>query len=1067
MSIPAKPPPQTTSRPSKRRKLDVDDAATQTSPSLLERNTVFNPGNKITNFGYSSWRVAALEKQADLNSRVPGEQGNLPNSNAQNATEASTRDRGTPVAPSSFRKSEAIVARQAQNGGSKPRNRTPPSHSKDLLEALNTRSFPLADDDPSSPSTAAQMRLRKAQGARIPQPAKHPLQDRTSVEQQMATSGVSPFPSVQQQPSESTTDMNPTQKTGALKRVRKQELAIAGPSGYNNRTRNPEDANLNVRKRARKDSPVIVLTSESSRTRISDVDKSATRNGSHEKVQGIADPPAYKVPSRGSGTVNAITPNYTGKLRHALAGPSCSCSNRSSDLTNSIPSKSMQMQPLVVKSSGVKSIITSSRAASTTSAELICHGTRAEPRTITRQPLSRQAAGKAANLGANLLSSSQPSSTPLSSSGHRSSSRRSGPYLKWTREEEQILIECHNRQMCYAEMQRYLPGRSSKSLQHKVAKLKMESKIPNGQLELSSGSRSIFRLGDSISATVSTQRQMQLPFLPDKGKGRADGKPRVDERASSGGRKSAEQFSRTPKHPDVVITVNARLSQKFLAKSIRGATIRDEEDPIEDGDGHIDANANEDLMETEDEIPMEDMIAAEKEMSSSRAHEAAKDPSEVDRITVGQLGSTIDNALSVSSDSDSSDTHDIPSSPPEENWISADEEVVPADMNSKQQKVNRQGILIGNQEMEYVQPWDSAVEELGYSDHHSDDIRPSNHPTSRSPIVKRMEEIKADDIASLSKLEDGSDSDDSNASSELTSDASSEVSSSSIVSNDTPSAASGDSSQSARAIPESLDTYKQTQSTTPARNSQKEAEPHKSPINPFLNAWPNMSKRPPNWHSGMTDSEGSSSSDSDSEDEPAKETSKPLSKQDLKLAARNFKPNRDKGGMITGGVWVADNKSHNEVGGKQSEVTTRTKEKEATSKQRKDEIANHINETQSTNKQRDKGVIGGTNEKQPTKKNSEEKAAQNKGKQPATDQHVHNVVPGNYVTPTFKGQHDKAVATPIAAKEKSNRHVERGIQTTPRVDSIVRSGFYKSTESSKSQARRARRQRSRNRLATT
>jgi hypothetical protein len=499
-----------------------------------------------------------------------------------------------------------------------------------------------------------------------------------------------------------------------------------------------------------------------------------------------------------------------------------------------------------------------------------------------------------------------------------------------------------------------------------------------------------------------------------------------------------------PRHPDVIITVNTRLSQEFLAETMRGAIPGDKEDPIEDDDGHGDVNANQGLLEIEDEIPMEDMIEAEKEMSSSRAPETTEVSLEVDRMTENQLGSTIDNPVSVSSDSDSLDTYDIPSSPPEE--------VVPVGKNTAQRKADHKGILDGNQEMECMQPWDSAAEELGYYDHDSendarwravaanvkevpvsaefDSPHPSNRRTSRSPVVERIDEVQTVDIASHSESEDGSGSEDGHILTESTNNSSSEVSSSSEISNDMSSGASDNSSQSARAIPDFLDANEQTQSTSPAKSSQKEVEAHKGNVNPFLNAWPNMSKRPQNWHSGMTDSESEeskSSIDSDSEYERVKKTLKPALKQNSALAVR-----RDKGGTVNDVEWVTDPKSDDAGRKKQNEKTTARTKEEATSEQCKYEIANQF-----ANKRRGGDTVTGTNEKRPTKrKSSKEKGIHNKEKQPTTDQHVHDAVSDNNGRRTFTNHGDKT-------KEKSSHHVERG----------------------KSRARRVRRQRSKNKLA--
>ena len=656
--------------------------------------------------------------------------------------------------------------------------------------------------------------------------------------------------------------------------------------------------------------------------------------------------------------------------------------------------------------------------------------------------------------------------------------------------------------MAYAEMLHYFPGRSLKSLQHKVARLKMGSNSSTSRVELSSERHPVLRLGDSISASVSTQRQTRLPFLPDKGKGRADGKPRIDRRVGFTGRKSSEQFPRTPRHPDVIITVNTRLSQEFLAESIRQAVNGDDEDPIEDDDddddddGQSDVNVNQDLMEMEDEIPMEDMIEAEKEMSSSRALDTAEDCVDVDGMTEEQqAGNTIDNPVSVSSDSGPLDIYDLPSSPPRENWMSAYEEVVPVEKNSAQRKVDRKCILTGSQEMDWMQPWDPVAEEFGhYNRDSTDEVReeawcravavnmnevpvpaesdqphPSDHHTSQSPVVERTEEVQMASIASHSESEDESDSDGSDTSSELTNDSSSEVSSSSEASNDAFIGASDLPLQSTRIIPDSLDTNGQTQSTPPAVSSSKESREHKSPTNPFLNAWPNMSKRPPNWHSGMTDSESegsSSSSDSDNEYEWVKKTSKPTLTRNSTITVQHFESNRDKGGIINGSEWVIDGKSDDAGRKKQNEEMITSTNKKATSKQCMHERPDHIHEAQSADRQRDGDTVVHMNEEQPTKrKSSKTKRTQNKGIQPVADQHIHNTTSGNG-SRAFSNHHDKTVTTPTATEEKSSRFVDRGVQATSCVSSMTLSGFRKSTESGKSRARRARRQRSKSRLAT-
>jgi hypothetical protein len=149
-------------------------------------------------------------------------------------------------------------------------------------------------------------------------------------------------------------------------------------------------------------------------------------------------------------------------------------------------------------------------------------------------------------------------------------------------------------------------------------------------------------------------------------------------------------------------------------------------------------------------------------------------------------------------------------------------------------------------------------------------------------------------ITSHTGSEDTSDLEDIDTSSEMSNDSSDKTSSSSEVSNDTFSGASDGSSGSARAVPESLHTNGQTQSAPPARSSQMEVEAHKGPVNPFLNAWPNMSKRPPNWHSGMTDSESegsssSSDSDSDSEHEEVKKAPKTSVGEEFNASSSTFR----------------------------------------------------------------------------------------------------------------------------------------------------------------------------------
>jgi hypothetical protein len=533
-----------------------------------------------------------------------------------------------------------------------------------------------------------------------------------------------------------------------------------------------------------------------------------------------------------------------------------------------------------------------------------------------------------------------------------------------------------------------------------------------------------------------------------------------------------------------------------LAESIREAINGDQNDTIEDDDGHSDVNVNQDLMEMEDEIPMEDMVEAEKEISSSRVLDTTEDCVEVDGMTEEQQpGSTIDNAISVSSDSDSFDIYNVPSSPPGENGMSAHEEDVSLKKYSVQRKIDHKCFLTGNQEMECMQPWDPAAEELGSYDRDSEDEareefwcravaanvngvpvpaefdrpRPSNRHTSRSPVVERKEEVQTTGITPHSELEDESDSEDGNISSELKNDSSSEVSSSSEISNDASIGASDVSLQSARAVLDSLDTNGQTQPTPPTRSSHKELEAHKGPVNPFLNAWPNMSKRPLNWHSGMTDSESedsSSSSDSDSECEPVKNTSNPVSRRNSTLIVRHFESNRNTGGTINGSEWVTDRKSDDASRKKQNEEMTARTTEEATREQCTHGRADHVYEAQSTDRQRDGDTVARTNEKQPTKKKSrKDRRTQNEGKLPTTDQHVHGAVSGNNGRRAFSNYVDKTVTTLTAAKEKSSQHVDQGIQTTTRVGSIVIDGFHKSTGSGKSRARRARRQRSKSRLA--
>jgi hypothetical protein len=217
----------------------------------------------------------------------------------------------------------------------------------------------------------------------------------------------------------------------------------------------------------------------------------------------------------------------------------------------------------------------------------------------------------------------------------------------------------------------------------------------------------------------------------------------------------------------------------------------------------------------------------------------------------------------------------------------------------------------------------------------------------------------------------------------------------------------------------------------------------------------------------MTDSESedsSSSSDSDSECELVKKTSKPMSRRNSTLIGRHFESNRNKAGTINGGERVTDGKSDDASRKKQNEEMTARTTEEATSEQCTHGRADHVYEAQSADRQGDGDTVARTNEKQPTKRKSR-KETQNEGKQPTTDQHVHDAVSGNNGRRAFSNYVDKTVTTLTAAKEKSSQHVERGIQTTPCMGSITLDGFHKSTESSKSRARRARRQRSKSRLA--
>jgi len=216
----------------------------------------------------------------------------------------------------------------------------------------------------------------------------------------------------------------------------------------------------------------------------------------------------------------------------------------------------------------------------------------------------------------------------------------------------------------------------------------------------------------------------------------------------------------------------------------------------------------------------------------------------------------------------------------------------------------------------------------------------------------------------------------------------------------------------------------------------------------------------------MTDSESedsSSSSDSDSEYELVKKTPEPVLRQDSTLVVRHFESNRDSEGTINGSDWVTNRKIDDASRKKQNEEMTARTTEEATSKQCKQERANHIHEAQSASKQRGGDTVARTDEKQPTKNYRKERHTQNNGKQPATDQHVHDAASGNNGRKTFSNHLDKTVTTPT---QRSSHHVERGIQTTPRKDSIIRGGFYKSTESGKSRARRARRRKVKSRLAT-
>jgi hypothetical protein len=366
MSMPAIQLPQAASRASKRRKLDVNDASIQTSPSSPERNNVSNPGNKIANSGHFSWRAAILEKQADLKSGHPGEQGDRPGSDGRNATKTSTQGRDEPVTPRSSHSPKAMATMQAQNRSGKPRSKTPPSHSKDLLEALSTRTHTSPDNDLPSPSAAVEMHLRNAQRARISRPAKHTLHARTGAGQAKAILSIPHGPSVQQKLSEKTTHMNPTPKHAG-----KQEHVVAGPSEYNGEAGNA-DTGLNAQKRDRKDTPVVLEPFRNGiRTRTSGVGTSTTSNGSHGKMRGITDPLEYSVQSRDSGIAGSMAPNHAAKLHSALAGPSGSSGNRSSDLTESIPSNGIQMQPLEGDLSAVTRSSKSSRTVSTPIAQPI------------------------------------------------------------------------------------------------------------------------------------------------------------------------------------------------------------------------------------------------------------------------------------------------------------------------------------------------------------------------------------------------------------------------------------------------------------------------------------------------------------------------------------------------------------------------------------------------------------------------------------------------------------------------------------------------------------------------
>ena len=366
MITPAIPLSQAASRPRKRRKLDANDVSTQTSPSLSVQNNVSNPDIKFTNSGHFSWKAAILEKQADPKSRHSPEQRGHTGSNGRNATKISTQRRDESVTPRSAHSPKAMVTMQAQNSGGNRRSKTPPSHSKDLLKALRPRTHTSPNNDLPSPSTAAEMRLRNVQRARISRPAKHTLLARKGTGQPKAIVSVSHDPSVQQQSSEKTRHMTPTTKQAG-----KQEYVVAGPSRYNREARNT-DTRMNTQKRARKDTPMgLEPFRKNSHTRTSGVGTSTTSNKSHGKMRAITDRSEYSVQSRDSGTADSMAPNHAGKLHFALAGPSGSSRSRSSDLTKSISSKRIQMQPLVVELSAKTSSSKSSRTVSIPTAQPI------------------------------------------------------------------------------------------------------------------------------------------------------------------------------------------------------------------------------------------------------------------------------------------------------------------------------------------------------------------------------------------------------------------------------------------------------------------------------------------------------------------------------------------------------------------------------------------------------------------------------------------------------------------------------------------------------------------------